>query len=400
MPKPIPVTANQPETMTLELYRSLRASVIVIAEAATEAASGEETEDAIPTPPKNLKPVMEKLTNDVRENEDEILRALASPLAIQRELAARVLALAGDHAAVVKALTLTLSKDSDDDVRAAAAFTLGRLADADAVEVLIMALGDSAENVRLHCASALGSIKDERAVSGLLRVLQSDLRPGVRLQAALSLGKIKHPTSLETLSFALDSESDERVKLAIAAAIRAVSGNDATALPQEIPEQADYQKDLADLSDNMHEVAGKLREDRHDTTVQIDQENIDSRLTDLIRELEKVRKAQQSSQQQNSPRQKEQEQRQAMLGAQPQTSQPPRRAAEKLQSNPTAGNNGDSASVVGKADRWARLPEKDRDELLQVFRPEVPLRWRKRLEAYFISVAAEEVKDQEKAKPK
>ena len=47
----------------------------------------------------------------------------------------------------------------------------------------------------------------------------------------------------------------------------------------------------------------------------------------------------------------------------------------------------------------AEKPEillEERDELLQAFREEMPERWRKRLEAYFLSIAAEEAKEAEK----
>lgn len=55
-----------------------------------------------------------------------------------------------------------------------------------------------------------------------------------------------------------------------------------------------------------------------------------------------------------------------------------------------------AAMVADKQDAWAKLPPAQRDELLQAFREEMPERWRKRLEAYFLSVAAEEVKDADK----
>jgi acyl-CoA reductase-like NAD-dependent aldehyde dehydrogenase len=55
-----------------------------------------------------------------------------------------------------------------------------------------------------------------------------------------------------------------------------------------------------------------------------------------------------------------------------------------------------AAQVAGKQDAWAKLPPAQRDELLQAFREEMPERWRKRLEAYFLSVAAEETKNADK----
>ena len=48
------------------------------------------------------------------------------------------------------------------------------------------------------------------------------------------------------------------------------------------------------------------------------------------------------------------------------------------------------AMVAGKQDSWAKLPPAQREELLQAFREDMPERWKKRLEAYFTSIAAEE----------
>lgn len=55
-----------------------------------------------------------------------------------------------------------------------------------------------------------------------------------------------------------------------------------------------------------------------------------------------------------------------------------------------------AAQVTSTMDSWAKLPAAQRDELLQAFREDVPERWRKRLEAYFLSVNAEENKEAEK----
>jgi hypothetical protein len=48
--------------------------------------------------------------------------------------------------------------------------------------------------------------------------------------------------------------------------------------------------------------------------------------------------------------------------------------------------------VADKTNDWSKLPPAQRDELLQAFREDMPERWKKRLEAYFTSVAAEEAK--------
>jgi len=67
-------------------------------------------------------------------------------------------------------------------------------------------------------------------------------------------------------------------------------------------------------------------------------------------------------------------------------------ADSKLGGNvPHGASNAAQVSDTGSA--WAKLPPAQREELLQAFREEVPEKWRKRLEAYFISVNAEENKE-------
>ena len=55
-----------------------------------------------------------------------------------------------------------------------------------------------------------------------------------------------------------------------------------------------------------------------------------------------------------------------------------------------------AAQVAGKQDAWAKLPAAQREELLQAFREDMPERWKKRLEAYFTSIAAEEATTNDK----
>ena len=64
----------------------------------------------------------------------------------------------------------------------------------------------------------------------------------------------------------------------------------------------------------------------------------------------------------------------------------------------TPPGSASAAQVATKTEAWAKLPAAQRDELLQAFREDVPERWRKRLEAYFLSIASEEAKDAEKDK--
>jgi len=55
-----------------------------------------------------------------------------------------------------------------------------------------------------------------------------------------------------------------------------------------------------------------------------------------------------------------------------------------------------AAQVADRQASWAKLPPAQRDQLLQAFREEMPERWRKRLEAYFLSIAVDEAAKAEK----
>lgn len=391
-PGPIPVSVSpcSPNcNMPLALYRSLREKALLLADAAPQAPASS-TGNAAPQHSPHA--VLAQLAGEVREHEAEILEALHSPRTIQRELAARVLSLAADKKPVVTALCAAVVNDSDADVRVTAAFTLGRIGDAAAVEALLTGLKDSSENVRTQCIAALGRIRDERAVTDLMQILRSDLRPLLRLQAAGSLAQIKTGVSESDLAGLLDSEGDERVKMAIASAVRTVTGTKSPEIA-EVPDHGDYQKQLSDLSGQMKSVEQKLRDDRFDEVVQVDQNDIDEKLGDMIRELEKMQIMRQEMREQTDRKQTS-KRRLSMMG-EDEITRTPRSSAPRPPSPVANESRVNAGRVVGR-ENWASLPQAERDELLQVFRPEVPLRWRKRLEAYFVSLAAEEAKAEKK----
>ena len=369
-PAPLPATAKAEAEpgLPLALYRSLKTKI----DAAQNPATAE---------------MAAALRDEVRAHEPELRAALRAPQSIQRRLAASALCYAAECKQAVEGLCAALRDDEDSAVRAASAAALGCLCDAAAVETLIGALRDESEEVRGSSAAALGLLRDERAVPGLLRLLRTDEKPLLRAQAAMALAQIRTDVREQDLASALAQESDERVKMTIAAAIKALSGEEL--LLDGIPDPNDYHRKLSALSRDMGDVELKLRDDRHDETVQIDQQDIERKLNDLISELEKTAQASQS--QGLNARERERLERRAALGA-----TQPQGQSTRPGSKPVRGTGGTGAlvpsSVTGRHEKWASLPNKERDELLQVYRPEIPLRWRRRLEAYFLSVAAEEAK--------
>ena len=86
-------------------------------------------------------------------------------------------------------LLIKALKDSDSDVREAAALALGKIGDKRTVEPLIKALKDSNRWVCAFAALALGKIGDKRAVGPLIKALK-DSNKAVRNAAVWALGEI------------------------------------------------------------------------------------------------------------------------------------------------------------------------------------------------------------------
>lgn len=119
----------------------------------------------------------------------------------------------------VATLRQTLSRDSKEQVRCAAAWALGELGDATAAPELVEALLETgaSESLRVAAAAALGQTKAPAAGEALMQVLEAP-EPSVRRAAAVALGLCAHrPGSAKLL--ALLGDSSLEVRLAAAGAL-------------------------------------------------------------------------------------------------------------------------------------------------------------------------------------
>jgi HEAT repeat protein len=99
---------------------------------------------------------------------------------------------------VVKSMTPVLLRDSDPQIRAAAAEALGELRNANAVPALISALSDAQLEVRVHAVSSLGQLRQRQAVAPLLKLLD-DKEQIVVLAAVEALGDLGDPLATKPL---------------------------------------------------------------------------------------------------------------------------------------------------------------------------------------------------------
>ena len=385
---PPPAYGNAASDLKLDVYRKLNTLWRVASGLLDPRSPPADT----PLPPeiKSREDGKKALGEAVTAHRDELLKALGSSQVIHRELSARALGYCTDVKAAIAGLGPSLAGDPDVNVRLGCAAALTQLKDAACVDALLGALQDKEENVRCQAASGLGAIKDNRSAQPLLEVLARDEKSSVRRRAAGALAEIKDPNTLEPLLKAMDAEQDYRVRLAIAAAVRAIRGKDIEAT-QGLPPPGEHENLLIRLAKDMRGVEDKLRSDRHDQAVQVDQKDIEEKLTKLIEQIEQMQQSSSSSQGQQQGQKQGQKQGQQQGGQQQRGSKRPTSpmtdsglgaGAERGALNP--------AEVASHQAEWAKLPPSMRDEILQVDRPGMPERWRVRLVAYYLSLAAEE----------
>lgn len=120
-----------------------------------------------------------------------------------------------DNQIKVKTILAEL-RDVSKDKRRTAVMKLGMLGGDDAIRALIRTVENTQEDliVRGRAALMLGKLKDNRAVSPLIRALEA---PGFQtpLHAAQALGKIGDPRAIEPLLLFADNTRDKTRNAAI-----------------------------------------------------------------------------------------------------------------------------------------------------------------------------------------
>lgn len=180
---------------------------------------------------------IEGLVHSLRDSTDPMVRQYAAyllgkaqnPRAIQPLIEAlgdfdksvreqATLALSSIGKAAIEPLSSAM-KEPKWETRYRAVEALGKIADEKAVKPLIQALKDNRDHVRYMAAKGLREFGDSDAIEPMIILLKDENRY-VRTMAVRALGAIGGSKVHEALKKALDSENDEKVKEAIAEALK------------------------------------------------------------------------------------------------------------------------------------------------------------------------------------
>ncbi len=116
----------------------------------------------------------------------------------------------------VSELIHSLKNDRDDNVRAFAALSLGRIKDKSSVGALIEALNDERLVVKIEAIRALGEMGEPEAIPMLLPLIEN-VNPRLRCEVASCLGKLGNKEGLNAILEEIeDVESPLRVKAILA----------------------------------------------------------------------------------------------------------------------------------------------------------------------------------------
>jgi HEAT repeat protein len=119
-------------------------------------------------------------------------------------------------------IALSALKDSDEMVRASAAFAVIYLPPEKALTALLPLLDDKAEIVRRETAYALGKIQNPKAVAPLIGLYQKDKIAEVRAAAVVALGEIGDASAVSLLTGILQAKPVEDEEFLRRSAARAI----------------------------------------------------------------------------------------------------------------------------------------------------------------------------------
>ncbi len=147
-------------------------------------------------------------------------------------------------------------------------------------------------------------------------------------------------------------------------------GGPEVTLPPIEDEDENPVEELLNIADLMRQLDLKLEDERHDATVALDGHTIEERLQKLITACEKGEAKSQSN------RDKQDE----IAGRKPADD-------SKLDDKRHIVQSGNDCPGLGE---WINLPPELRSSIIQTYNPDIPEKWRLRIQAYLLSINSED----------
>jgi MFS family permease len=156
---------------------------------------------------------------------DELLEALHDPRFFVRFEAVVSIARSDPDPRYVEALTQIL-QGTELSLTVMAAWALGRIGDARAIEALRGGLNSEYRSIRAHCSRALGALDDTSIAPDLLERLQAETDIGLQMAYAAALGSLKAPQAIHPIIALMHTVENEGARMELALALARIAGNE------------------------------------------------------------------------------------------------------------------------------------------------------------------------------
>jgi HEAT repeat protein len=157
---------------------------------------------------------------------DELLEALHDPRFFVRfEAVVSIARSDPPDARYVEALTQIL-QGTELSLTVMAAWALGRIGDARAVEALRGGLNSEYRSIRAHCSRALGSLDDKSIAPELLQRLEVETDTGLQMAYASALGSLGMKEAIPAIITLMHTVENEGARLELALSLARIAGNE------------------------------------------------------------------------------------------------------------------------------------------------------------------------------
>jgi MFS family permease len=157
---------------------------------------------------------------------DELLEALQDPRFFVRfEAVVSIARSDPPDPRYVEALTKILH-GTELSLTVLAAWALGRIGDANAIDALRLGMDSQYRSIRAHCSRALGTLGDTTIAPELLQRLEAETDAGLQMAYAAALGSLQCKDAITPIIHLMHSIENEGARMELALSLARIAGNE------------------------------------------------------------------------------------------------------------------------------------------------------------------------------